>query len=676
MIETHATLLPETEDSERGLLSKLLYTLEGQFSVNYSAASLSVRIGAGTLQWADGTHSAVAAGTVTLQPSTTNFVVVELWNLGLRVLRRAIHTGCVVVAEITTDADGVTAVKRPRDYVVPPTCIPRVKARLAAGLPVRVALIGDSITYGSGSGTMWTELLFQSAYSANGFNVTNVSNVTRSNYGVGGQLAQHGLAVVGRACSSAVNSAFRVVGMGYHYGQGVAERAASWADASRESDVLLQQPDLAIVGYAQNGGDYEAQAVEAIVAKLRRRGIEVILHTENANDTDPDANAADGVLWGKIATAHGCELADTWAYVDEVNANGTDTYYDTVHQTQDGWDEYAAAVRSCLNDRAQAACVVPPVKPGIVGASETPTGYRIEHTDFVWESCNTTGSYGASGTGTKSIPSIYGRALTSALLSVDAGEYADFCHSAFLAADLLIETGYGSDFEADIQVITASGTTQTIGTLSYTDSTGSNHTATRQVFSVTNAITDLLTAWYYSNQKPAGAASAAIRISVTSGTANILGMMFHGYETRELGYEWTTRTNADDIEAPIYEEAVNAQMGPHRYTDTDLNYFEIPFEGRGLQLYFDTSTGGGKVDIYVDGILHTSQLNTYAATGTYVKIVNVFPAVSVASGDYTRGEGRHVCLVRLNGRDAASDAVTSSKKRRLAIVRATVLAPL
>lgn len=131
---------------------------------------------------------------------------------------------------------------------------------------------------------------------------------------------------------------------------------------------LFADVDLVVLTCLANGGDYRLAMIDPIIRQLKKRGVEIILLSDNPQGPSNDYVAMLGThlyKWGpepiSVAERYGIELADTAAYVFEQHLRyGSGIYGDSIHMTNatpagpsvarpsGGHEVYARAVRSVL----------------------------------------------------------------------------------------------------------------------------------------------------------------------------------------------------------------------------------------------------------------------------------------------------------------------------------------
>ncbi len=286
--------------------------------IRLSPNSFDVQVNPALVSGPDGAVWRVAPQTVRVRPGT-NYLAGDLFDGQLHVLPRRIHSGAVFYGVVIADWGGaIRAEPLPAEF--PRTAIPKTKAIITAHRPLKVALIGDSMTQGGGVRDyhqLWAFLLFEKTATTNTWTLLgDVPSVKQFNVGMAGAQAEYGL---------------------------VATRP--------ESPLLTSGYDLAIIGFGENQSFGDGPLVEAAVHNLRAAGIEVILHTSARNFVGaPTPFLEDEALLAQIAANQGCALADTYSYISE---NPGNTSADLIHPSVLGHGAWAGCMRSILNSLVQ-----------------------------------------------------------------------------------------------------------------------------------------------------------------------------------------------------------------------------------------------------------------------------------------------------------------------------------
>lgn len=319
-----------------------------------SGAGLTVTVSALQLDGWD-----FGGGSIDLPGRGTWYIGVDLFTKQIRTLPRPGHRGWVLVGKAVATASAITSLVAFTPEL-PATRLPRTMRRILDGQPIRVVVMGSSLTQSGGDGWDWPGMVFGAGV-LNDYRVPG--QVTVAYTGVGGspnayQLAQSGVA-------GAHGNATIVDGQAVdrtHLGTGRSQ--------------LFKDVDLVVLGCLANGGEQRLETIEATVRNLRKTGVEVLLVTDDPQgpslDYDTMAQASlyvDGPAVLHVAERYSCEFADTAAYVFEgyLRQGGVGVYAngDTIHMktgvpagrtattVSGGHELWARAVRSCFTVSGQ-----------------------------------------------------------------------------------------------------------------------------------------------------------------------------------------------------------------------------------------------------------------------------------------------------------------------------------
>ncbi len=598
------------------------------FSVTLNGTTATV--GPGNLVWADGSTSHFPGGTVRLMTDATNYLVVNFGSLRLHNLRRWIGDGELLVAAVVTHFNSTNEVQVPISFAVPPTRLGSVKAKLATGTsPLRVATLGDSLTEISPP-VNWRALLFDSSLSIFGYHVTSRFDPIVYNLGVSSSASDYGLALVSKAAQSCGT---------VHQGGGFAGVASDFGIRNPEtlpqptfpltsaSQLWRFKPDLVTVGFGVNAGPYSLNNLESIGrALIQDHQVPTLFLTENDYRFAPTSDSILTALLG-IREKIGGSIADTAAYVEEVNRNGTNTYVDVIHQNDQGWMAWAEAIQGVLASHPQAEISVPISNNRVTAASpsadepylelggtmvggiplEVSSGARLTKTSLYYYP-----GYLPSAFQDSVIVEVPGRSGVST-------NYVTYCHHCWNWASLLIERGVGVPGSAS-NGFHGYGTNSFAGYCSWLDHEGREHLISHFSFrddqaflprpgtvpialisQVLPAITNQISSGITGGVSAVRWTSSALRISITEGNARIIGVLFGGPRHEELDLTPTSavfdQPNPWKMESPesgygltrgLYSDWVGAQLG-------------ITVRAHGIQLLFGSGSNGGILRMQGDG---------------------------------------------------------------------------
>jgi len=601
----------------------------GPFSI--TTDHLHAQIGPGVLRWAGGYLNSSPGGDVELRPNATNYIVLNYGTLRFHSLYRFIGDGEQLIATVTTSSNSVLKVEQPTEFVANPSRIQAVKDKLIKGL--KIALLGDSLTEASGTGVLWHHLLFSSAYAPQGFNVGYSVEPTVWNFGLGSAQSDYGLALISAAFQSVGNPK---QGGNFAGSPGDFSLANSTLGESQsfplrnESRFWSFMPDLVTVGFGVNGGNYSLNNLESIGRILiEEHQIPTLWLTENDRWGQIGGSQPVASALGLIRDQIGGAIADTAAYVDEVNFNGTNTYVDGVHQNQAGWNAWAEAVSGVLNSRpqnrtnvvVQANRVLSPANASETGAlgfsAQFVGGIPLEMTP----GCNLTNNAGVWVT--NYLPYLFNDCTVVEVPGSRGGvtNWVTYSHHCWNWAALVFEKGVGQHGTAANGYI-GCATNSFTGYCSWLDENAVEHYLTSfsyiddncmkwgpfqrpgmldlcSISQTSGSVSNLVHAGIVRPQFAGTWTSAALRITITSGHARVLGVVFGGPRHSDL------------IQQPAGPEFIPANRwkaygGPGGtaqaiYTDTLFDPLSLTSFGHGFQLFFRGGSAGGLILAAGDG---------------------------------------------------------------------------
>jgi hypothetical protein len=334
-----------------------------------------------------------AGGSVLLPGDGAWFVGVEFWSSQLRVLPRLGHRGWVPVARVVASGGAITSVEN-IEPVMPECRIPRTMRKLHAGQPLSVVVMGSSLTSSGGAATDWPGMVF----GAGATNRYRLPGTVSCQYrGIGASPNQYQLAQLGVASGHT----------SYGFPDSGFSRALTNKFAPNGRSAMFNGVDLVVIGLLANGGDYRLEAIEPVIRKLRQRGVEVIVVTDNPQGPSTDYAAmtsaglyVDGPTVMQIADLYGVELADTAAYVASahIRTGGVGIYGDAIHMAT-GLPVGPAAVLPANGHEAWARAVRSIFSVGVTVSPETSAAASYDFTtgEQGWQLWAAGGSVQASG---------------------------------------------------------------------------------------------------------------------------------------------------------------------------------------------------------------------------------------------------------------------------------------
>lgn len=651
-------------------------------------------VGSGVLRGSDGSETLFQGGSVSLRPSATNYLVVNYGTLRLHNLRRWVGDGEQLIATIITSASGVLQVIRPDSFSVPPSRIGRAKSILAARLDsLRVVTLGDSLTEISPQ-VNWRTLLFDESQIGRGLHVDSGPPTFFWNLGLSSSTPAYGLALLSRACQSAGQSKL---------GWGIAANPSDFfiTDSNTVPSSLFPlrtqshywdfAPDLTIVSYGVNADLYNPNNIESIARILiQDQGQSAIFTTENDFAILPRSDAIlNGLL--PIRDSIGGAIADTAAYVDEVNDNGTNTYVDSIHQNEAGWTAWAEAIYGVLNPLPQSALSVPIVSNRVVKA--------VVPSEEEYLGVNATVVGGlplemSSGTHFSGSAKFKNANYLPGLFQVDSlvgvpgktgsfTNYVTYSHHCWNWAALIFERGVGIPATAANGFL-GQGTNSFVGYCTWIDAVGAEHFLSSFRYdddkNVPNGpfprpgmitlarITDMYPAM--SNLSESGITqpgmsnrwiSGSLRIYITDGNAWITGVLFGGPKYDDLILN--PATPEFNQPNPWKSEVPFGESGLHRwlYFDSPGLDAEIYFQGNGIQLMLLTGPSACNLNLHGNGA-PLPDLNLQSPRQS-PKMLQWFPPASTNSSQFLD--------IGLNS-DGMSPVPPSSGNHRMTMFKASV----
>lgn len=284
-----------------------------------SVAGLTLTIGAGTLTDGNGAPVAVPATTVQLQPSRTNHVVISLRDLSAHAYTRGWDDGSVVVGLAVTGTNSVTSLTSPRDYRIRPGRSATYLSRANAARPVRVFLVGDSISGYAGTAPYWWQRSFDTNYSSYSQLVPGTTNVGYvfvrvSEPGVGVSAGLPFLSTLGTTPSAGATWTYDKMDQAFFRFPSINSRLTAPDSYVGLNQVAGANPDLVVM---ELGGNAEPdptitadlQQIEMQLAYWRSRGVAVVM-IPGFRIGDATVASKESALWRTMADAYGATLAD------------------------------------------------------------------------------------------------------------------------------------------------------------------------------------------------------------------------------------------------------------------------------------------------------------------------------------------------------------------------------
>lgn len=546
----------------------------------------------------------IPTANVTLPISKTHYIGYDLVDYSVHYLRRDYQDGMIWVAKVTTDGTVVTDIEQIAP-ILPCSNINNFQEKLVSGTQnVNIAILYDSLGTGTGGGVLWEDMLFNSANSSFGYNVTSVTNAQVDNYSAGAQTAHYANLWTGKGVRSGGGN-YNNTGMNYD-----SFAQANYFDIStyktlRNAPLFVKDYDLVIIGFGANGGTGKMAWFENAVKNIREQGIDVIITTQNFRSTgDSSTYYSEGETLKAMADAYGCGFADTWCFVKERWEEGEAVLFDDIHPTELGKEGYANAIRSVIHDVRNLSGNNYVSKDRLIKVQSDPYLERNypNYTEIDCHPMTNEGAMIASLADDFVNPAVQyaGLATASSVIELEVGEVVKFSHPYATGYDIIYDASMVADIEWFIQ---NEATSQ--GTFSSTVFSGN----LPKLIEGTQA-----------NGSGDHTANKAIQIKCTSGTAKIYGILWHTYKNNTLSLKELKLNGSWNSEAWDYSQPV------HLYTDTEDDSFSFTFTGSAAEIYLNKQSAAGIVDVYLNGELIIDDQDLYS-TGTYALPIYISPEI-------------------------------------------------
>ena len=643
-------------------------------------SGLVTTIGAGTLIDRQGNVIAVAGNTVTNIASITNYLVVTLSDLTVRSVRRALHGGAVVVGTVVCDVSGVTSIAQPDSFRLPSDPLYRFKTRLSAGQPQRVVVLGTSLMNYSHAATnvAFQNLLFSSTYSATGYNVTQVTNITQLKYSQGSTGPHLSAAMVGRTrgqmgASFAVDSQ----ALGLVVGPGTIGYYSSSPPRIQDSPLATSSDLVIIDGY--NYGYGLLTYIEAEMKKISAAGADVIILNTGPNTTTTDYRYDQGPYLRAMCDQHGWGFVDLNAFQRaQLDAGNTSGFIDGVHPSRTGNEFYAARILDLLTTYKREPATPSRNRFSTVSRYELGTSleaYAPEEFDVLANAARTTGATDQATLGSSSASTINpmilfgGKTSSTAITVLETNEWSIYGHPLARAWDLLVEV---DPTEAvDIDIMRESGATL-IKTFTQTFSSAAygKQMVALELFTpaeVVSYTSDLSSGWEGYTNNPF--ANTQFRL-LNQGAKDlrIIAAVAHTVRHSDVNHrEWMRGPQGNWLE----EAAAWATGGTYRSlgNDTIGANLHLNYRGRGICVVLQRSPAGGQIYLNHDGVV--TVVDTYSASSLSYKYCLAAPDVESASGRWDVEPRDHNITVTLGL--AGSGGAGAATQRKLTVVAAYII---
>lgn len=673
-------------------LSNTLTTAIVPYPYSYSGSNITV--GPSIITWADGQISTVPQATVFLLPSFTNYIGVDLFTQAIVNYARGTDMGTKFVLQVVTgtNASPTAITVLANDTFAPSTYLQGAKDKILGGnLNVTVEAIGDSISgpYVGGYVTNWFQALFtQSTWATNAY-IAHNGTWSAYNYAVGTQTPLMGLTTIG---SSVPGLNFNGTSGNLGIVQALYPETATLGTYN-SSPAIDGGIDLAIVGYYNDvtylNSQYKMAYLEAIVRRLRLRGIPVIVHcTEpqlGTSGTNYWDHWTDGIKCRQIADQHGAMFLDTQSraiwYV--LNYGNSSFYVDSVnlHPNDNGQLQWATWMRAILCPGRQRSID----RSGQWHMSQSPTNtygsfafpfshdyqqtYQLSGSPVPTYTNNAYTGVGLSSFNSAN-PAVYvGKLPSSSAVYMTNGGICNFSHPCALTFNLLIDGVLAaSPFTFDIKI----GST-TIKSITVSGSLGARPAV---IECLTVEDMRAISSSVYNYGKADFFDAIAIGVNCTGGAANILGGIwgvpaYRDIPLNELDFQGTWSRSSLDT---------GNSNGILIGTDTSGDNVRMTFRGAGAQLLLQGGTKAGFYSVRLDGVLQTVISGTtksngafdgYIGANRYIPI-NLFPNATPSTNAMAWGNIPHTVLVTYLGTNNASAVSATATGRRLGVAGARV----
>ena len=646
-----------------------------------TSSGLTITVGSGSVTDAAGTVYSWAGGNLTIWPSRTHYIYYDVQNGSLLALRNNYHQGGVVVATVVTGSSSVTSVTYPGTLAMRPSGLANFNRKTRQNIARTVVALGDSLTQGAGgSAAFGVDMVFSSANSSYGYNVPNISTLTYLNYGVGGTVANMGLAYMANIVTASGGAGlFPNQGVGHDF---YSEVAGSPQNIVTVNAIKSKNPDLVVVCFGANASSItpELANIEILVRNLRRENIEVLLWNGNKSSSislpclDTHSYLAD------IAARYGAAFADIADIVETANlaTNGSfsaTTYASDgsgVHQLIAGQQLYAQGLRSIACDQVQDKLTTP-LEPErlMIGISTSQRLYYPNTAEMIYTPRQNVPST-AAGTGNASPPSVSagGKSSGSCVynITVGSGVY-QWDHHAVCAVDLVTEIP--SNVTNKFQVYDGNG--QLSGTSEITV------VGTAAGIQVTPLITvtqmKALTPSIYSGSSwnGLGFGNFACKVICTSTngatSANVEGVLVYTFHSKRVAWSDMAQNGAFAYEA----SSLDSSQWLYSTAPTANPSLYFSWQGNILQVLLHAGTGAGEINGWTDGAQTYSTKDLYNSGNTYVFNAVFAPGNASGSKPNAGGYGWHGTRLHLTTTVNGSAVADAAQNRRLGVYGAWAL---
>lgn len=590
----------------------------------------------------------IPSTTKTLPPSDTFYIGYDLVDYTLHHLRRNYQDGMIWVAKVTTNTTSVVNIEQITP-VLPVEKIVNFKNKLVQGIKnCNVALLGDSLVEGgAGGGVSWIDKLFDFAQGGYGYNIPNLAGLGDvDNYAVGGQTSHHGLMWCGKATKSG-NGNFSNTALSQDNVAQIDAYDYTGFKTLKNTPLFTKDYDLVIIGYGANGGTNKLGYLENVVKLIREQGIDVILCTQNFRSAGGgEAYYDEGIILKRIADAYGAALADTWSFMKEAELDGTPVLFDIVHPNDEGKTTYANSFRTIISN-VQLPTVYNYVSPNRLVKELTTSSWTAKNfINYSEIDCHPAVLSAGATMIASTIPDFKNPAVQFAgldpalsVIELEVGEYATFAHAYAAPFSVIYDASMVGEFQCSQQ----NGTSNVGAAFEQTGFTG-NSAKLAEISPMIGAGTHI--------------ASKSIRVTCTSGTVKIYGIMWHTYKNRTI--------SLDDLKyrGTWLENTWSYSHPRSKYTDTLDDSVSFTFKGSQAIVYLSKKSAAGIVDVYLNGEIVNADLDLYSS-GTFL-----LPVLIDSSNDdfYDTPVLENTVTIRLKGVNGSAAAPSGTNRRLMVIM--------
>jgi len=459
----------------------------------------------------------------------------------------------------------------------------RTVTKLKLKQDIKIAIMGDSLAEPAGTGTKWTDLLFNDNYASQGYNLKQKYgvNFTTTNYAIGGHTSH----LLAAQIAIERENPFK---KGLYIAQEIS------GEVKTLPPFFKNNYDLVIISVGANGGTEWQAYAENVIRILIASGIDVIALT--ANPRSDNANFGNGIesFFMTMQNAYGIEVANTNKYFkDEMTKTGNPASFylaDVIHSNQEGHKLYAKAIYDVLwknySSHVPKNVYIPTSRVFATSnnnlTAKMPFTFEFQRPVTMSAGCQLVATYNDVRN------PAYGRYndLSDKAVRVPAGEYVEFSNDYGFGFDILYHaTSTTGKIQAKIQGGTANiGSEISVGGISY-----------NRVQLVEGVSTGI-----YSGHK---GVNRSVRLVCTEGEVTIVGVVWlchipKYFRNNEYGFPAISKNGTFTVTK--YHNSYCL------VSNNDGDSIEFYANGDIIDLIFLSNKAGGKIDIYVNDELSTT----------------------------------------------------------------------